>query len=141
MANSNPDPRVPVDWEYGDQKDYWITKLSGLGERTGFFSHPESERYSMESRDAVYVHFPKQLAARLTEVAQGSDLSLYIILVAAFKTIMHRYTGVNCCAVGSPVYMPGFRNDTFNDQVVLLDRITGTRTFKDVVLQVKNTCL
>jgi amino acid adenylation domain-containing protein/non-ribosomal peptide synthase protein (TIGR01720 family) len=141
MANSNPVKTGSFDLEYGAQKNYWLTKLAGPMERIGLSNHGQRENVLRESRAAVAFHFPKQLAERLLEVAKGSNLSLYVILVAAFKIIMHRYTGVTFCAVGSPVYMPNFRNDTFNEIVVLRDRIIGTQTFKDVVLQVRNTCL
>ncbi len=45
----------------------------------------------------------KELADRLKEIARSERATLFMTLLAAFQTMLHRYTGVDDIVVGTPV--------------------------------------
>jgi amino acid adenylation domain-containing protein len=85
---------------------------------------------------------PRELAVRLEEIARGENATLFMILLAAFHVLLHRYTGQDDILVGSPVAgrnraevegLIGF----FVNTLVLRGDLSGDPAFRDVVARVK----
>jgi amino acid adenylation domain-containing protein len=47
--------------------------------------------------------FPTELLARLNRIAQSNDATLYMVLLAAFQTLLHRYSGQEDVVVGTAI--------------------------------------
>ncbi|HEX9981689.1 MAG TPA: condensation domain-containing protein [Thermoanaerobaculia bacterium] len=109
---------------------YWQQKLSGLPERLELpADHP---RTSSDPVAGSYTFdLDADVSAQLEAVAQHKGASLFMILLAAFKVLLHRYTGESdICVVtaGGGRLLP------------LRSRIEPEDTFSALLSQVKKTC-
>ncbi|MGV0024746.1 amino acid adenylation domain-containing protein [Phormidesmis priestleyi] len=127
------------------QLAYWRRQLQALP-----VLHLPSDR----SRPAVPTYrgatYPLQLSPMLTEaleaLSQQSKTSLFITLLAAFQTLLYRYTGQEDIAIGSPIAnrhrselegLIGF----FVNSLVMRSDLSGNPTFRDLLERVRNVAL
>jgi non-ribosomal peptide synthetase component F len=87
---------------------------------------------------------PLPLANSLKIVGRREGVTLYMILLAAFQTLLHRYTGQEDVAVGSPIAnrnrveiesLIGF----FVNTLVLRNDLSGDPTFCEFLHRVRET--
>jgi hypothetical protein len=82
----------------------------------------------------------------LKALGREQSVTLFMVLLAAFQSLLHRYTGEDDIAVGSPVANRG-RVETedligfFVNTVVLRTNLSGNPTFKELLAQVRQTVL
>lgn len=83
----------------------------------------------------------QKLTQKLKQLAQNEGVTLYMILLAAFQVLLHRYTGQEDILVGSPT--SGRSKSEFNsiigyfvNPVVLRANLSGNSTFKEFLGQV-----
>ncbi len=88
----------------------------------------------------------KDLRDRLDGVSRSMGTTLYMLLLAAFNVLLHRYTGQGDIVVGSPIlgrphadlqYIVGM----FVNMVALRNRPHGDKPFADFLLEVKDNAL
>ncbi|WP_019545174.1 non-ribosomal peptide synthetase [Streptomyces sulphureus] len=78
-------------------------------------------------------------------LARECGVSLYTVLLAAYQALLHRWTGEEDVAVGSPVVnraRSAFEETigNFGNTVVLRTDLGGDPTFRDLVLRTRDTC-
>jgi hypothetical protein len=83
------------------------------------------------------------LTARLNSLAGSSGTTLYVVLLASFNALLHRYTGQNDILVSSPVTIRR-RDDEgvvghFVNTVVMRAVLSGDLVFRDFLRQVGQT--
>ena len=89
---------------------------------------------------------PGALQQRLERVARGADATLFMVLLAAFQTVLGRWTGQRRVVVGSPVANRG-RSEIepligfFVNTLVLPSDLSGRQTFKELLAQIRETTL
>jgi len=94
--------------------------------------------------------YPLQISPTLTQaleaLSQQSGVSLFMILLAAFQTLLYRYTGQEDIAIGSPIAnrhrsewegLIGF----FVNSLVMRSDLSGNPTFVKLLEQVRNVAL
>ncbi|NLH05978.1 MAG: AMP-binding protein [Chloroflexi bacterium] len=156
----SPLPELPIqyadyahwqrNWLQGEaleaQLDYWRKQLEG--------APPLLELPTVRPRPAVptyrgdYVTF--QLSPELTDgirtLAQREGATLFMTLLAAFKTLLYRYSGQTDICIGTPVAgrnraelenLIGF----FINTLVLRSDLSGEPSFRDLLKQVRETAL
>ncbi|MGB7946554.1 MAG: condensation domain-containing protein, partial [Candidatus Binatia bacterium] len=88
----------------------------------------------------------KELADQLKTLSRREGVTLFMTLLAAFQTLLHRYAGQDDIAVGSPIAnrtrteiegLIGF----FVNTLVLRANFSGSPTFKELLSQVKESAL
>ena len=86
------------------------------------------------------------LTAALEQLAQQQGATLFMVLLAAFQTLLWRYTGQEQIVVGTPVAnrqwaeiekLIGF----FVNTLALRSRVRGAQRFTEFLAQVKETCV
>src|SRR5438105_2676209 len=94
----------------------------------------------------VRVSLPDELAEGLARLSREAGTTLFMTLLAAFKTLLARATGQEDVVVGSSVAgrshadvegLIGF----FVNTLVLRTDLSGSPTFRDVLARVRETCL
>jgi amino acid adenylation domain-containing protein len=127
------------------QLAYWQTQLQAL---------PVLQLPSDRPRPAVQTYrgatYPLQISATLTQaletLSQQSGASLFMTLLAAFQTLLYRYTGQTDIAIGSPIAnrhrselegLIGF----FVNSLVLRSNLSGQLTFRALLERVRNVAL
>src|SRR6185503_18197892 len=138
------------EWLRGDelerQLSYWRTSMDGAPEATEFPmdharpSHPTHrgavQRFAIDA----------ELSAGLRRVARKEGATLFMVLLAAFETLLFRYSGQKDLVVGTPVAgrtraevegLIGF----FVNTLALRTQLTGRETFGELVNKVRQVCL
>src|SRR5262249_16513617 len=124
---------------------YWTSKLRG----------PVSTFLLPGARDVVaaggtgaieQIALPPELGGAAAKLAQQHQSTLFMVLLAAFKSLLFRCTGVDDIVVGTPVAnrtrpeiegLIGF----FANTLVLRTDVSGDPTFIDVLYRVRDTAL
>jgi fengycin family lipopeptide synthetase D len=129
-------------WNYIKQKEYWAAKLSGDTVETGLLIKTDGSGKPVSPvRETVPIGIPRDLCSRLMGLCSQSDLSLYIILLTGIKILIYFYTRAEDIIVGSPVYRPNVSGDTINDFLFIRDIIDGSLTFKEFLINVRQSVL
>lgn len=126
--------------------EYWRGELGGaepnLELRTDF---PRSDVVSDEAISEV-ISLDAADVERLSAFARRHASTLYMVVLAAYQTLLHRYGGAEDILVGSPV--AGRRQAEtenligyFSGMVVQRARFTGDPTVEALLAQVRETCL
>ncbi|HYG63624.1 MAG TPA: amino acid adenylation domain-containing protein, partial [Thermoanaerobaculia bacterium] len=88
------------------QTAYWRRELAGAPTLLALpTARPQSARPVRPSPEAgiLEIELPAELTGTLRVLAQTSGATLFMTLLAAFQTLLHRYTGQEDVLVGSPV--------------------------------------
>ncbi|MBD2677466.1 MULTISPECIES: non-ribosomal peptide synthetase [Nostoc] len=125
---------------------YWKQKLSG--ELTILqlpTDRPRSPVQTFNGAQAKLV-FSQTLTTKLKNFSRHQGVTLFITLLAAFKTLLYRYTGQTDILVGSPIAsrnraaiksLIGF----FVNVLVMRTDLSGDLSFEDLLARVKSTAL
>jgi amino acid adenylation domain-containing protein len=126
--------------------DYWTTQLAGAPERLDLPSdrpRPSAQSYRGKLREFT---LEPELAGSLRELARSNGVSMFMLLLAAFKTLLNRYTGVEDLVVGAPASgrhheetapLMGF----FSNTLALRTDLSGDPSFAELLARVKATTL
>jgi amino acid adenylation domain-containing protein len=135
-------------WLTGDrlqtQLDYWQANLAG--------DLPILQLPTDKLRPVVKTHhgaieavsLPPQLTAQITALCQQTGTTPFMLLLAAFKVLLYRYTAQKDILVGSPIAnrqqaelegLVGF----FVNTLVLRSQLDGEQTFRKLLAQVRQT--
>jgi amino acid adenylation domain-containing protein len=137
-------------WLQGDvlerQLSYWRSKLHGV---TGILELPTDRPRSaaQTSRGAYkFLTLSKALSSALAELSKREGATLFMTLLAAFQTLLWRYSDQDDIVVGSPIAgrnraeiegLIGF----FINTLALRTDLSGNPTFRLLLAQVKETAL
>jgi amino acid adenylation domain-containing protein len=126
--------------------EYWTQQLSGAPERLDLPT--DRPRPGVQSYRGTLTEFTfdSELVGSLRELAKDHSVSLFMVLLAALNTLLHRYTGVDDLVVGVPVSgrqheeiapLLGF----FSNTLALRSDLSGDPTFSELLARVKATSL
>ena len=128
------------------QLAYWTAKLGGEQPVLELpIDHPRPALQSYRGA-RLDLQLPAALGAALKHLAQGEGASLFMILLASFQVLLHRYSGQSQIRVGVPVAnrnrvetegLIGF----FVNTQVLNAEVHGQLPFNDLLAQVKQSAL
>jgi amino acid adenylation domain-containing protein len=128
------------------QADYWQSELNGL---SPIMRLPTDRvRPTVQSYDAssVPIVLSEDLAGRLESLARQQGATLYVVLLAAFQILLHKYTGQKEVAVGTPGAGRGNRQwrsvvGYFINALVIRSRIAAGIGFDDILGATKKRVL
>ncbi|MCG8617543.1 MAG: amino acid adenylation domain-containing protein [Desulfobacterales bacterium] len=155
----NPLPDLPVQyadyagWQRqrlkGDllssQTEYWRRHLEGVSTLDLHTDHPRPAMASYQG-GSIPVRIPPELTARLRALSRSTGATLFMTLFAGFSALLHRYTGQEDIAVGTPIAgrmhrdtesMIGF----FVNTLVMRTDLSGSPTFRDLLKRMRKTAL
>jgi hypothetical protein len=124
---------------------YWKTQLTGVAplEMPLDFNRPAVKTNSGGYEE---IKFDKALTARLHDISQQQDVTLFMTLAAGLNVLLYKYTGQEDICIGTPVAnrnhlelenMIGF----FINTLALRSTVDGAASFADFLQQVKSTTL
>ena len=153
-------PELPVQvadysaWQQGllasgaleQQASYWNNKLAGEPEPLDLPA--DRSRPAAESFRGGECSLPidQALVTTLKVRAQQSECTLFMLLLAAFKVLLHQYTGQTDVLVGVPVanrQRPELQGliGLFANTLVMRTAVSGEATFEQLLQSVKETAL
>lgn len=83
--------------------DHWLERLSGAPPLLELPTDRPRPRTQSFRGEALAVQLPPPLSAALGELAQDHGATLFMLLTAAFRVLLSRYTGQDDICIGSPV--------------------------------------
>ncbi|HEV2756773.1 MAG TPA: AMP-binding protein, partial [Actinomycetota bacterium] len=128
------------------QLSYWKDKLKGLPPVLELpTDHPRPAVKTSRGATVAFELDP-DLLARLKELSRGHDATLFMTLLAAFQTLLSRYSGRDDIAVGTPAAgrtrseiepLIGF----FVNTLVMRGDLSGDPSFSELLKRVRDTAL
>ena len=94
----------------------------------------------------IFFGLPKSLTEAVNELSRQEGVTVFMILMAAFKTLLYRYTGQEDLVVGFPVADRFWSEATgsigfFVNTLIVRTRLFGEPTFRDLLFRVRDGCL
>ena len=125
---------------------YWRKQLEGAPPVLELpTDHPRPVSQSFRGA-CEWLQLPPALNEKLTALGQGGGFTPYMILLAAFQTLLHRYTGQEDIVVGSPVAGRGRAClekviGLFVNMLVLRTKLDGNPGFFELLHRTQATVL
>jgi amino acid adenylation domain-containing protein/non-ribosomal peptide synthase protein (TIGR01720 family) len=162
FSNGRPSPLPDLPIQYADfaswqrqwlqgevleeQLAYWKQQLAGsppVLELPTDYPRPSVQTF----RGAIQeVKFPKDLSEALKKVGRDEGVTLFMTLLAAFQTLLHRYSGQVDINIGTPIAnrtqpeverLIGF----FANTLVIRTDLSGNPSFRDLLKRVRKVSL
>jgi amino acid adenylation domain-containing protein len=137
--------------EQTDQLAYWKRKLEGsdgfelrnLGLNAQAPLSPAVPSNQGATRSTV---LSRELSDSLQQLSRAEGASIFMVLLAAFKVLLHRYSGQEDIVVGSPISRRTQQQTEhliglFLNVAVLRTDISGNLTFRELLQRVRTTAL
>lgn len=118
---------------------YWKNILSG--EITETSLPADFDRTKDYAAESCRISFPGSLSQRLLAFGSGHDLLLYVLLLAAFKTLIFKYTQKEDIMTAAPVYSTGSEPYEFNTFIVTRVALYSELTFEELLTKVKQAVI
>ncbi|WP_339548449.1 amino acid adenylation domain-containing protein, partial [Pseudomonas sp. RA_35y_Pfl2_P32] len=128
------------------QLEYWLQRLAGEAPSLELpFDHQRPVRPSGQGAVLSFEIEPA-LAGRLRKVAQARGATLFMLLLAAFKVQLYRYSGQGDLRVGVPIAGRGNRESErligfFVNTLVMRTALDGRETFDTLLARVRQGAL
>ncbi|MBJ6766211.1 AMP-binding protein, partial [Myxococcaceae bacterium JPH2] len=156
----SPLPELPIqyadfarwqrDWLQGKALDaqlaWWKQELAGAPHALELPTDKVRPKVLSAKGEALPVHLPVALASALEALAQREGATPFMVLLAAFQSLLHRYSGQDDVLVGSPIAnrrlaetepLIGF----FVNTLVLRARFSPASSFRSLLAQVRDSTL
>src|SRR5205809_2730976 len=128
-----------------EQLDYWREQLKDL---TTLDLPTDRPRPPMQTFTGATheIHLPLTLVKDLNLLGRKEGATLFMTLLAAFQTLLHRYSGQDDIVVGTPIAgrtRAEFQGliGVFVNAVVLRTNLSGNPTFNEVLARVREMVL
>ena len=158
-ASLTPLPPLPIqyadfahwqrEWLQGEvletQLAYWRQQLDGISILNLLSDRPRPAVQTYRGATKL-LQLPQSLSLALESLSQQEGATLFMTLLAAFQTLLYRYTQQEDIAVGSPIAnrnrseiegLIGF----FVNSLVLRTDLSGNPTFRELLSRVKEVAL
>ncbi len=128
------------------QKKYWLDQLSQDLSTLNFpADYPQLAPASLKG-ERLYFFLDVQTTSRLRQFAKEQRLSLYMLLLTIYGTLLHRYTGETEVIIGSSIEgrsKAELRNvmGVFINALPIKLAIPSLKRFNTLLHEVKETCL
>jgi acyl carrier protein len=127
------------------QLSYWREQLKGA---TVLELPTDRPRAAVQAHNGARVSFvlPDELSASLRMLSRREGVTMFMTLLAAFQTFLHRYTRQNDITVGADIANRN-RSETesligfFINMLVMRADLSGSPRFSDLLRQVRETAL
>lgn len=124
-----------------EQLTYWEKKLSGVEGIDLPLDFPRPQLQSIKGQSLEF-DLGGELSQRLYAVCKTEGVTLFMLLLTAFKVLLHRYSGQSDVCVGSPVTNRNYKEleglvGLFINTIALRTNWQGNPTFKELLSLVK----
>ncbi|MGZ6529974.1 MAG: condensation domain-containing protein, partial [Tumebacillaceae bacterium] len=158
QASSLPDVSVQYadfaawqrDWLQGDelvrQLTYWQEKLGGeLPVLQLPTDRPRPKRQTYRGSLHSFV-IPAPLVAKIKAISKREEATLFMTMLAAYKTLLYRYTGQEDLLIGTPIANRNRRElegviGFFVNTLVMRTDLSGNPSFRELVRRLRDVAL
>ena len=162
FAQGKPSPLPPLKIQYADfakwqndymqgekfdeQLNYWKEKLEEIPQAIDLPFDKPRPPHQTHNGDHLRFGLSKDLSKKLADLARDKDVTLFMLMLAAFDVLLSKYSGQDDIVVGTPIAgrnRPETENliGFFINTLVLRTKLDGNPTFEELLEQVKETAL
>ncbi len=132
--------------EMQEHLSYWKEQLSGLPGALELASDRPRPAAQSHRGSRLRLEIPASLLRSLTRLGQSEGATLFMVLLAAFHTLLARYTGQTDSVIGAPI---AGRSQAETEELIgcfintlaLRTDLSGAPTFRAALRRVRRTCL
>jgi amino acid adenylation domain-containing protein len=142
MSNRNYDKLTAAADQNVKERDFWLHQLSGELVKSSFpydYKNKIVNEQTPEETHCMRLSFTRDLSSQLMQLSKGSEVKLHMILTAILVLLLNKYTGHNDIIIGTPIYKQEVDIDFINTVLILRNRIRTSTTFKELLLQIRET--
>jgi len=130
--------------QHSKEREYWFAKMSGNPVKSNFYhDYKETGDQPHKQREIATHQFTlaDHLFPELMRISKQNDYMLYMILVSALHILVDKYSysGNKDIILGAPIYKQDMEGDFINTVLPLRNHLKDSMTFKELLLQVKDT--
>jgi amino acid adenylation domain-containing protein len=162
FSAGHPSPLPELSIQYGDfakwqrewlqgevlerQLSYWKMQLGGIPTVNNVpIDRPRPAVQGYRGK-AQYLELTKELTEGLKELSRKEGVTLFMTLLAAFQTLLYRYTSQEDIVVGSPIANRNRRDiegliGFFVNTLVLRTNVSGNPSFRELLGRARKTAL
>jgi amino acid adenylation domain-containing protein len=135
----------PAEAQIRAQLDYWKSRLAGLQPTRLSADRPARPRHDAPGAVERFL-IPAEQVAKLRQLGRADNSTLYMVLLAAFQTLLMRYTGKKNISVVSPAAArtrARYRSvvGLFSNTLVMRADLGGNPPFRGLLAQVRDTAV
>jgi amino acid adenylation domain-containing protein len=128
------------------QLDYWRQQLAGAPPVLELpADRPRPAVQSFRGANQTF-SLPESLSEQIQDLSRANGVTLFMTLLAAFQTLLYRYSGQTDILVGTPI---ANRNHcdvegmlgVFVNTLVLRTKLSGGLSFRELLTSARDTCL
>ena len=128
-----------------DQLSYWKAQLAGVPVLALPTDRPRPAVHSFRGTH-ISLDLPRSLINGLKHLSVQEGVTLYMTFLAGFVALLHRLTGQEDIAVGTPIANRNWLAiegliGTFVNTLVLRTDVSGEQTFRDLLVRVRDVAL
>ncbi len=140
MLNGNyPEKLIIAANQNLKEKAYWLNKLAGDPVKTTFYYDFQTVRDGGAPPARHEFTLTGETFRQLIKLSSGSDTRLHMVLTALLATLLYKYTCNTDIIVGTPIYRQETVSDFINTMLALRADMDRDTTFKELLLQVRQT--
>ncbi|MEO5961454.1 MAG: condensation domain-containing protein, partial [Opitutaceae bacterium] len=126
--------------------EYWKKKMAGAPALLEFPADHSRPPLQSHRGDTVAIRLPAELVVKLKHLAQQNRVTFFMVLLAGFKAVIHRYTARTDLVIGTPLAgrdaaetegLVGF----FINTVLMRTDLSGDPTVKELLARVRDVAL
>ncbi|HSE18628.1 MAG TPA: amino acid adenylation domain-containing protein, partial [Pyrinomonadaceae bacterium] len=161
FLEGNPSPLADLPIQYADYADWQQEHLSGemlethlsywrrqLAGATALELPPDKRRPAVQTTSGASESFTlsAELSEQLMSLCRREDVTLFMLLLAAFNVLLHYYTGQRDITIGTPIANRN-RAETesliglFINMLVLRNDLSGDPTIRELLQRAREVCL
>ncbi|UCH98230.1 MAG: amino acid adenylation domain-containing protein [Candidatus Aminicenantes bacterium] len=122
------------------ERDYWLNQFSGQWVKSRFLYDYKTSSREVRKSGPLRFELPSHLVSQLMKISRGVDHTLHMILTAGLVLLLHKHTGTIDILTGTPIYRQAVDPSLIiNTVLVLRNQIKESMTFKELLLQIRET--
>ncbi len=130
--------------DYEELCDYWTKTLADFKE----LDLPTKVRPAVQKHKGKKIdfNFKPNLISKLEKIATDQKVTMFMVLMSAFKLLLKRYSNQEDIVIGTPVANRNFKSSEnligfFVNTVVVNTNLSGHPSFIELLQKVKKSCL
>jgi non-ribosomal peptide synthetase component F len=138
------------EWQYNrlhsgqlkNKEEYWLKELSGELPVLNIITDNPRPLVQRFEGDRIHFVVDKETTRQLNQLARRTDATMFMVLLAAFHTVLYRYTGQEDMIIGTTVAgrshpeLAGMIG-LFIETLALRNHLAGEKTFEEFLQEVR----
>ena len=132
--------------QYKEEEKYWLKEFSGEIPILNMpIDYKRSEKQIFEG-EVLKFNIDKKLSDKLREISKSKGITMNMLLLAAYSTLLYKYSGQSDIVIGSPIIGRNHRDlnniiGMFVNTLPLRNYPEGSKRFSDYLNEVKMNCI